>query len=309
MKRIILITALVLFITSLVNAQFYIDVDTAVELFVNKHPIQDSTGTIDETIAFNETNMNLIWHFIPCAGTPTSTEVTPTSGGIHDWAHTDGGIYKIEIPASGGTINNDTEGSGKFTGSCDGVLPWSSDVYIFRHANKNDLEIEDGTAQTNQDAFFDGTGYVGGTAKMQGDVVKWNGSTDGIANWATFFGNATTFGKFADNYDGTKVSLADLFNDNMTQPDIEAYCQTGAAAAIAAVTMQDLTAVPAITASLADAINWMFAMARNRMVTTPSGTNIGEIAIYKDDKVTKIAERDYEDTGTYYEEDEWRAPD
>ena len=36
----------------------------------------------------------------------------------------------------------------------------------------NDLMIEGGTASTNLEDFFDGTGYAGGTANLQVDLVK-----------------------------------------------------------------------------------------------------------------------------------------
>ena len=113
----------------------WIDVDTAIEVFVNSDPlVSDSDGkTIDETIAYNESGMDLNWNFITPNGTVSQTNVTPTTGGAYDWAHVGNGIYKIEIPASGGgDINNDTEGFGWFTGVCSAVLPWRSPTYGFR---------------------------------------------------------------------------------------------------------------------------------------------------------------------------------
>lgn len=113
-------------------------VDTAVEVGVNVAALISSADflTIDETIAYNESGMQLIWNFQTPAGVRTCTVVTPTTGGDYDWTHIDGGMYKIEIPASGGaSINNDTEGVGWFSGVCAAILPWISPQYEFVPAN------------------------------------------------------------------------------------------------------------------------------------------------------------------------------
>ena len=153
------------------------DVDTALaEVPVNLLPLLDDTDfkAIENAIAYNAAGMALFWHFVTPAGTYTVTAVTPTTGGNYDWTDQgDAGIYTIEIPASGGaSINNDTEGFGWFTGKATGVLPWRGPVIGFRRAALNDLMIEGGTASTNLEDFFDGTGYAGGTAKLQVDLVK-----------------------------------------------------------------------------------------------------------------------------------------
>lgn len=78
------------------------------------------------------------------------TSVTPTtSSGIHDWADQgDSGIYTIEIPYSGGTVNNDTEGVGWFTGVAAGILPWTGPTILFRAAGINNLLIDDAHSPT-----------------------------------------------------------------------------------------------------------------------------------------------------------------
>jgi len=124
------------------------DVDTAVTIPVNKLALIDNTDFIstEEAIAYNETNMDLIWHFVESDGTVTHTAVTPTTGGgDYDWAHGDGGIYEIGMPASGGaSANNDTEGYGWFTGLCDGVLAWCGPTVGFRAAALNDALCDGG---------------------------------------------------------------------------------------------------------------------------------------------------------------------
>lgn len=138
-------------------ADMWIDVDAAVEVIVNQYPlIDDSDFTTRETaIAYNESGMDLVWNFMTSAGAVSQTAVTPTTSGDYDWAHVGDGIYKIEIPASGGaSINNDTEGYGFFTGICDGVLAWKSPVYGFRDSDINDKLCDSAWSAT---AGFTGT--------------------------------------------------------------------------------------------------------------------------------------------------------
>ena len=155
----------------------WMDVDVALaEVPVNLLPLLDDTDfkAIEAAVAYNAAGLVLYWHFVTPAGGYAVTAVTPTSGGDYDWTDQgDAGIYTIEIPASGGaSINNDTEGFGWFTGKATGVLPWRGPVIGFRRAALNDLMIEGGTASTNLEDFFDGTGYAGGSAKLQVDLVK-----------------------------------------------------------------------------------------------------------------------------------------
>jgi hypothetical protein len=115
-----------------------IQVDTAIEVFVNIVPLMNSNDfiTINEAIVFNQAGMDLNWNFITTAGVVTQTNVVPTTAGSYDWAHVGNGMYKIEIPASGGaSINNDREGVGWFSGVCTGVLAWVSPQYEFSPAN------------------------------------------------------------------------------------------------------------------------------------------------------------------------------
>lgn len=160
-------------------SEMWMDVDTALaEVPVNIFPLTDDTDfkAIEESVAYNAAGMELIWHFTTTGGATSATVVTPTTGGVYDWAHQDGGLYTIEIPASGGaSANNDTEGFGHFTGKATGVLPWRGPVIGFRAAALNNALIDggdvldvsvteisgDSTAADNAEAFFDGTGYAG----------------------------------------------------------------------------------------------------------------------------------------------------
>jgi hypothetical protein len=127
-------------------ADIYMDVDAALaEVPVNLMPLIDDTDfkSIEDAVAYNAAGMALRWHFVTTAGAYTVTSVTPTTAGVHDWTDQgDSGVYTIEIPASGGTINNDTEGFGWFTGKATGVLPWRGPVICFRAAGINDALID-----------------------------------------------------------------------------------------------------------------------------------------------------------------------
>src|SRR3990167_8103017 len=161
----------------------WVDVDTAVILPVNVMPLLDSTDfvSIETAIVYNQAGLVLTWNFVTAAGGVTGNAITPTTGGAFDWSEplADVGMYAIEMPASGqaaGT-NNDREGVGWFTGVATGVLPWRGPTIGFRRAALNDLFMDGGTASTNLEDFFDGTGYVGGTAKLTVNTVQINGTS------------------------------------------------------------------------------------------------------------------------------------
>ncbi|KKM25427.1 hypothetical protein LCGC14_1595060, partial [marine sediment metagenome] len=120
----------------------WIDVDAAVTVPVNIAALIDSTDfvTREESVTFDQAGLDLLWNFVTTAGVQTQTAVTPTdTAGVYDWVNVGNGMYNIEIPASaGGSINNDTEGFGWFTGFATGILPWTGPVIGFRAAGIND---------------------------------------------------------------------------------------------------------------------------------------------------------------------------
>jgi len=125
----------------------WMDVDTALAgVPVNVAPLVASSDfiTVDEGVTYDEAGMDLVWNFTTTAGVTTATSVTPTTGGAHDWTHTDLGMYTLEIPASAGTINNDTEGFGYFTGNTTANLPFRGPTIGFRAAALNNAMIDGG---------------------------------------------------------------------------------------------------------------------------------------------------------------------
>lgn len=223
MKRLATILLICLFALPCWGVDHWVDVDVEIgEMQVNLMPLTVDGAAIDTTVTYDQAGMVLTWNFTQTDGTFTSTLVTPADGGAgtdYDWNEKTNttGIYTINVPASGGaTINNDTEGSGYFTGNTTAHLIWRGPTYGFRAAVKNNLEIDDGTAQQNQSDMYDGTGYAGGTILQNGNATQISGDATTADNMQIFYSNATTFGLFADYYDTTTVSVAEVFSDAVT---------------------------------------------------------------------------------------------
>lgn len=168
---------------------------------VNIMPLLDDGDfkTRETSVAYNAAGMDLVWNFVTPAGAYTQTAVTPTTSGVYDWTHKGDGMYSIEIPASGGgSINNDTEGVGWFTGVATGVLPWRGPTIGFRAAGLNDKLIESaydttrglaGTALPAAAAEAAGGLYTRGTGAGQINQAN-NGQID--ANAARLGGTTQT---------------------------------------------------------------------------------------------------------------------
>lgn len=134
----------------------WMDVNTSLaSVPVNAMPLIDDTDfkTIEDAVVYDQAGLALFWNFTNTSGTTTVTAVTPTTGGVHDWTDfTTSGMYGIEIPAgSPGTIRNDTEGFGHFTGVATGILPWSGPIIGFRASAINDALVDSDTLIDNAD--------------------------------------------------------------------------------------------------------------------------------------------------------------
>lgn len=151
-------------------------VDTAVELPVNIMPLTDDSDfkTRQTSVAYNASGMDLVWNFVTPAGVITQTAVTPTTGGDYDWAHIGDGMYKIEVPASGGaSINNTAEGYGYFTGIATGVLPWRSPTFEFVPANiANSLVLGTDVLDVSLVQIL-GSAITGTASQIAAAFTKW----------------------------------------------------------------------------------------------------------------------------------------
>ena len=188
-------------------ADIYIDVDVAqTELPVNKYPIMDVDGlTIDEGVTYDEAGMDLNWNFITSAGSFTQTNVVPTTAGTHDWTHQGNGMYTIEVPASGGTINNDTEGHGWFSGKTTADLPFISPIYGFRAAALNNALMDGGdTLDVNVTTVSD-------TAQTGGDIAALVTTVDTVVD-----GIQTDLSNGTDGLGAIKTDTAAILVDTGT---------------------------------------------------------------------------------------------
>lgn len=137
----------------------WMDVDTAVAAPMSLMPIVEDDGlTIEEALVYDFAGIAVQWNFSTCAGVTTCVAITPTTADDHDISEplANVGMYTIDIPASGGDANNDTEGVGWITGIATGLMAWRGPTIGFRAAAINNALIDDatitvGTCTTNTD--------------------------------------------------------------------------------------------------------------------------------------------------------------
>jgi hypothetical protein len=108
-------------------ADIWLNVDSAVVVPLNLLPFVDDTDFKSIETVVSASSLWICWNFIPVTGSPTQVAFVPAT--IYDRGN---GIFTYNIPASSGTINNDAEGSGWFTGSGIGLLPFRSPIFGFR---------------------------------------------------------------------------------------------------------------------------------------------------------------------------------
>ena len=189
-KQIALLLALVFAFTGQLNAaDMTVRVDTTVTVPVNVYPLVDSADYTRETaVAYNASGMDLVWNFQTAAGVTTQTAVTPTTGGDYPWTHSGDGIYKIGIPASGGaSINNDTEGTGWFSGIATGIAPWRGPLIQFSPSAVTNAVV-DGSEYLRVDTRqFNGGNVTASSGRPEVNVfhVEGGDATDALSTAAT----------------------------------------------------------------------------------------------------------------------------
>src|SRR3990167_5785986 len=236
----------------------FVDVDTDVILPVNILPLLDDTDfkSIETAVVYNSAGLAVTWNFVTAAGVVTGNAITPPTGGVFDWSEpiADKGMYAIEMPASGAAAgsNNDREGVGWFTGVATGVLPWRGPTIGFRRAALNDLFMDGGTASTNLEDFFDGTGYAGGTAKLTVNTVQVNGTSQTAGDIvAAVITNAAGTDIAADII-AVKADTAAILTDTGTtlEADLDAIIAAVITNAAGVDIAADIIAVKAETATI-----------------------------------------------------------
>ena len=229
----------------------WFDVDAALaEVPVNIIPLVSSTDyiTINETLTgTTDCGINLNWNFVNTAGAMSQTFVQPTTDGNYLWTHLGNGMYTIYIPASGGgSINNDAEGFGWFTGVATGVLPWRSPVFGFRASGLNDKLIDSAYSATRG---LSGTALPDAAANAAGGLPI---STLGGLDLDTQIG--TDIDAILEDTGTDGVVVASLATDSITAAALKADAvteiQNGLATAAALTTIDDFldTEVAAILA-------------------------------------------------------------
>lgn len=226
-------------------ADIWMDVDANLaEVPVNLMPLLASSDflTIDSDVDYNVAGLALIWHFVTTAGAYSQTAVTPTNtGGAHDWIEQGNGMFTIEIPATGGTINNDTEGFGWFTGSATGICPWRGPVIGFRASGLNDLMIDSaysatrglaGTALPNAAAEASGGLYTRGTGAGQINQTVNGLTNSNLINIAGAAVSTTTaqLGVNAVQVNGVATTSVTTVNANVGTTQPVNFTGTGASA-------------------------------------------------------------------------------
>lgn len=125
----------------------WMDINTNVVVPMNVLPLTLKSDFITPvgSVVYNSPGIHVDWNFVTTAGVQTQTTIYPTAAGVHDIAYKGGGIYSIEMPATGGNANNNAYGFGWITGWTDTVLSWRGPTIGFRAATKNNELVDDAT--------------------------------------------------------------------------------------------------------------------------------------------------------------------
>lgn len=289
MKRTILILILLLCFPSICFApDIWMDVDAAVVVPVNIYPITDTDLVIDSGVTYDEAGMALYWNFTPPAGPATVTAVTPTTGSMQDWSGGTGGMYFMEIAASGGDdIDNDTEGTGWFSGTTTATAPFRGPTIGFRAAALNDALIDGGD-------------------ELDVNLTKINN----IVTQLSMLMDASTTVNADANLDGVVVDKSVLSHLMTPAADTSTYkASTDSLEALLTVPFVDIAAgAPGYNVSWFTGLNYLYEAWRNKTVTNTTGDTT-EVRLYKDNGTTILTEANAEDDGTSFTKDEYGAED
>ncbi|MGH7179992.1 MAG: hypothetical protein ACREJC_21625, partial [Tepidisphaeraceae bacterium] len=145
------------------------------------------------------------------------------------------------------------------------------------------------------------SGTIAGQCRL---ITSFTAASDTIT-----FAPATTQAVSTQTYEILPSGAADVRLWNGTAPNnliagrVDANAQALAASVVDdiwAKTMTELSAVPAISASVLAALSWVFELARNRITQTASVQTV-----FKDDATTTLATSAVSDNGTTYERPEF----
>jgi hypothetical protein len=125
----------------------------------------------------------------------------------------------------------------------------------------------DTVAADNLELAFDGTGYAGGTVKQQVDAVAISGDTVAADNAERVFDDTgfnmsnSSIGTVAQAQNVQAIGTNVITGDSLAASAVDE---------IWAKAMTELAGVPTVTASVLDALRWVFLQMRNEKQTTSS---------------------------------------
>lgn len=246
--------------------------DVAVTVPINIAPLIDATDfkTIEDAVTYNQAGLVLEWNFCSAAGVVTQTAVTPTdTGGAYDWVNNGTGMYEIEIPASGGaSANNDTEGTGWFSGFATGVLPFRGPTIAF--CPDAVVDILDGSASVGVAQTAD---HAASVASILEDTAEIGAAGAGLTE-AGGTGDQLTAVPWNASWDAEVQSeVQDALDATVAEPGQGA---------------------PAATASIVTKIGYLYKAWRNKKEQTATeqklynddGSTVGQKATVSDDATT-----------------------
>ena len=256
--------------------------------------LRDSTTGLAKTgLAYNDANATA-YYTRPLAAATAITLATQTVTG----AHSDGGFVEVDATNAKGLYRLDLPDA---VCAVSPAMPYAivsvefdatieESVEIGLGANTNVTMVsDDATAAANLELMYDGTGYAGGTTKLGVDIISVSGDTTAADNLEL-------------DYDGTGLARA-----NSTIGTATTIGATGLAAINAEVvdtlatdTYAEVGAVVAATSSLSAKINWLFALARNKVTSTAT-----TITLRNDADGADIATSTKSDDATTYTRGEW----
>jgi hypothetical protein len=220
--------------------------------------------------------------------------------------------YFITNAVDGVAGNNNAEFT--FAANCHLHLQgWSGGVTINSMAAGSTVEVNGGGTMTLAASCTGGTALIRGAFDLTDssggavtitDTARWNENQ----NVTNVTGNVTgSVGSVTGNVGGNVTgSVGSVGAGGITAASFAAGAVDAAALAADAVNeiwakaMSDLAAVPAINASVLDAINFIFCLSRNALTQTSA-----QSALKRDDGTTTFATSNVGDDGTTFTRSEW----
>lgn len=156
----------------------------------------------------------------------------------------------------------------------------------------------DSTAADNAEAFFDGTGYVGGTAKLTCDVVKWNGAavaTPAASGYpAVTIKDGTGTGEIDTNA-GAVVSVTAAATCSALGSTAKSDVNAEVVDVLTVDTSSELSACPTAGATMRDKITFLFEYFRHKVTASTTATTL-----YKDNGSDALCTNAISDSGSLF---------